>query len=221
MPIGGEEMDRAELLRGILESGVVAIVRLDSSDSLIRVAEAIAEGGVSHIEFTMTTPGALDTLQAVATRFGEDVVFGAGTVLDAETARSAILAGAQFIVAPNLNPDLITLCHRYSAVSMPGALTPTEVMQAWEAGADVVKIFPAGTFGPGYIKALLAPLPQVKLAPVGGVGPDNVAEYVRNGAACVGVGSSLVNSRLVAAGDWAALTERARALIRGVQEGRG
>jgi len=218
-------MDRNLLLQGILQSGVVAIVRLDSSESLTRVAEAIAEGGVRHIEFTMTTPGALETLEKVTSQFagtGPDrVVFGAGTVLDPETARAAILAGAEFIVAPNLNPEVIALCNRYSAVSMPGALTPTEAMRAWECGADVVKIFPADTFGPGYIRALLAPLPQVRLAPVGGVGLANATEYIRNGAACLGVGSSLVNRRLIASGDWAGLTERAKGLIEAVKAGRG
>jgi 2-dehydro-3-deoxyphosphogluconate aldolase / (4S)-4-hydroxy-2-oxoglutarate aldolase len=214
-------MDRNKLLQGILDSGVVAIVRLDSSESLLRVAEAIAEGGVRHIEFTMTTPGALETLEQVTSQFKGDVAFGAGTVLDAETARAAILAGAEFIVAPNLNPEVITLCNRYSVVSMPGALTPTEVMQAWDCGADVVKIFPADTFGPAYIKALLAPLPQVRLAPVGGVGLDNATEYIRNGAACLGVGSSLVSSKLIASQDWAGLTARAKALIEAVQAGRG
>ena len=186
----------------------------------MRVAEAIAEGGVRHIEFTMTTPGALRTLEEVSGRLGGDVVFGAGTVLDSESARAAILAGARFIVAPNLNPDVIRLCNRYGIVSMPGALTPTEILQAWEAGADVVKVFPCNMFGPGYLSAVLAPLPQVRLAPVGGVDADNVSAYIRAGAACVGVGSSLVSSRLVAGGDWAALTERARAFVRGVQEGR-
>ena len=213
-------MDKVELLQGIVDSGVVAIVRLSSSESLVRVAEAIAEGGVRYIEFTMTMPGALDTLGEVSSRFDDDVIFGAGTVLDAETARAAILAGARFIVAPNLNPEVITLCNRYSAVSMPGALTPTEIMQAWDCGADVVKVFPSGAFGPSYIKALLAPLPQVKLAPVGGVNLDNVTDYIRVGAACVGVGSSLVNSALIANGDWAALTERARGFIEGVKAGR-
>jgi 2-dehydro-3-deoxyphosphogluconate aldolase/(4S)-4-hydroxy-2-oxoglutarate aldolase len=215
-----EEMDRVQLLQDIIDSGVVAIVRLSSSESLLRVADAIAEGGVRHIEFTMTTPKALDTLEEVTSRYGEDVVFGAGTVLDPETARAAILAGARFVVAPNLNPEMIELCNRYSVVSMPGGLTPTEVMQAWDVGADVVKIFPASTFGPSYIKALLAPLPQVKLAPVGGVSMDNVTEYIKMGACCVGVGSSLVNSRLIEGGEWAALTERARGLIEGVQAGR-
>lgn len=213
-------MSKGNVLDGMLETGVVAIVRLDSSENLVRVAEAIAEGGVRHIEFTMTTPGALRTLEEVSGRLGEEVVFGAGTVLDSESARAAILAGARFIVAPNLNPDVIRLCNRYGVVSMPGALTPTEILQAWEAGADVVKVFPCNMFGPGYLSAVLAPLPQVRLAPVGGVDADNVSAYIRAGAACVGVGSSLVSNRLVAGGDWAALTERARAFVRGVQEGR-
>lgn len=214
-------MDKHELLRGVLESGVVAIVRLNSADGLAQVAEAIAEGGVRYIEFTMTTPGALATLEQVSGKFGDDVIFGAGTVLDAESARAAILAGARFIVAPNLNPEVVRICNRYSVVSMPGALTPTEIMEAWDLGSDVVKIFPAAQFGPGYIKALLDPLPQVRLAPVGGVDLDNVTSYIQAGAACVGVGSSLVNSKLIAGKDWAALTERARAFIRGVSAGRG
>ncbi|MCD6519311.1 MAG: bifunctional 4-hydroxy-2-oxoglutarate aldolase/2-dehydro-3-deoxy-phosphogluconate aldolase [Anaerolineae bacterium] len=214
-------MDKLALLQGMLDTGVVAIVRLSSSESLIRVAEAIAAGGVRYIEFTMTTPGALKTLEEVSTRFGEDVVFGAGTVLDAESARAAILAGAKFIVAPTLDPEVIEICSRYSVVSMPGALTPTEVLKAWDLGADVVKVFPASAVGgPSYIKALLAPLPQLKLAPVGGVNLDNVSEYIRMGAVCVGVGSALVNNKLVASGDWAALTERAKGFIEGVKAGR-
>lgn len=208
------------MLKGMVDTGVVAIVRLNSSESLTRVAEAIAEGGVRYIEFTMTTPGALEVLGKVTERFGDDVIFGAGTVLDAETARAAILAGARFVVAPNLNPKVITLCNRYSVPAMPGALTPTEIMQAWDLGAEVVKVFPCSAFGPDYIKAVLAPLPHVKLAPVGGVELDNVSAYMRAGAACVGVGSSLVNAKLIAGGDWAGLTERARGFIEGVQAGR-
>jgi len=211
-------MGKVEVLTGILDTGIVAIVRMKSSDSLMHVAEAIAEGGVRYIEFTMNTPGALDTLREVTTRFGEDVVFGAGTVLDAASARAAILAGAKFIVAPNVNPEVIAMASRYSAVSMPGALTATEVMQAWEQGADVVKIFPC--FGPSYIKSLLAPLNQVKLSPVGGVNVDNVADYMRAGAACAGVGSRLVDKKMVAEGDWAGLTELAKRFIEAVQEGR-
>lgn len=213
-------MDRTKLLNGIIESGVVAIVRLSSSDSLLRVAEAIASGGVRHIEFTMTTPGALQTLDSVSAKLGDEVVMGAGTVLDPETARAAILAGARFIVAPNLNPEVITICHRYGVVCMPGALTPTEILQAWEWGADIVKVFPADSFGPAYIRAVRAPLPQVRLAPVGGVSAGNTADYVRAGASCVGVGSSLVNDRLIAQADWASLTARARAFVEAVAEGR-
>jgi len=213
-------MQSSQVLKGMLDTGVVAIVRLGSSERLIRVAEAIAAGGVSHIEFTMTTPGALATLTKVSGTFGDDVAFGAGTVLDAETARAAILAGARFLVAPNLNPEIITLCRRYSVPVMPGALTPTEVVRAWEAGADVVKVFPASMFGPPYLKALLAPLPQVRLAPVGGVNLENAREYVRAGAACLGVGSSLVNNQIVEAGDWSTLTRRARGFIDAVREGR-
>ena len=214
-------MQTQSVLDGILGIGVVAIVRLDSSESLVRVAEAIAAGGVRHIEFTMTTPGALRTLEEVTARYGDDVVFGAGTVLDPETARAAILAGARFIVAPNLNPAVIGLCNRYGVVSMPGALTPTEILQAWEAGAGVIKVFPASALGgPEYIAAVRAPLPQVRMAPVGGVDLGNVGAYIRAGAACVGVGSSLVSNRLVAGGDWAALTERARGFVEGVRAGR-
>ncbi|MFO7695546.1 MAG: bifunctional 4-hydroxy-2-oxoglutarate aldolase/2-dehydro-3-deoxy-phosphogluconate aldolase [Anaerolineae bacterium] len=213
-------MDRNQLLTEIIDSGVVAIVRLSSSEGLLRVAKAIAAGGVRHIEFTMTTPGALQTLASAASSLGPDVVLGAGTVLDPETARAAILSGARFIVAPNLNRDVITLCHRYGAVCMPGALTPTEILQAWEWGADVVKVFPADSFGPAYIRAVRAPLPQVRLAPVGGVTIDNTADYMRAGAACVGVGSSLVNDRLIAEADWAGLTARACAFVEAVQTGR-
>ena len=213
-------MSRNELLQDIIEAGTVAIVRLNSSEHLMRVAEAVAAGGVRHIEFTMTTPGALEMLREVSAGFDGDAVFGAGTVLDAESARAAILAGARFIVAPNLNPEVITLCNRYSVVSMPGALTPTEIMQAWDLGADVVKVFPASTFGPGYIKAVMAPLPQVRLAPVGGVNLDNAEAYIRAGAACLGVGSSLVDRKLVAAEDWEALTARAAGFVQAVQAGR-
>ncbi len=213
-------MQENDVLRGMLDTGVVAIVRLSSSESLVRVAEAIAAGGVSHIEFTMTTPGALDTLSVVSRSFGDKVVFGAGTVLDTETARAAILAGARFLVAPSLSVDVIKLCRRYSVPVMPGALTPTEIMQAWDAGADVVKVFPASMFGPRYLKALLAPLPQVRLAPVGGVNLENAGDYIRAGAACLGIGSSLVNNHLVESGDWATLTKRAEGFVKAVRDAR-
>ncbi|MGI6374519.1 MAG: bifunctional 4-hydroxy-2-oxoglutarate aldolase/2-dehydro-3-deoxy-phosphogluconate aldolase [Anaerolineae bacterium] len=209
-----------DLLTRLLDSGIVAIVRLSSAEHLMRVADAIAAGGVRYIEFTMTTPRALETLQAVTERYGDELVFGAGTVLDADTARQALLAGARFVVAPTLDAATIQLCKRYSALAMPGAFTPTEILRAWELGADVVKVFPSDVVGPAYIKAIKAPLPQVRLAPVGGVSIDNIADYVRAGADCVGVGSSLVSNALVANSDWPALTARAAAMVAALQQAR-
>jgi 2-dehydro-3-deoxyphosphogluconate aldolase/(4S)-4-hydroxy-2-oxoglutarate aldolase len=213
-------MSRERSIRIIRETGVVAIMRAQSSEQLLRAADAIREGGVQAIEVTMTTPGALQVIEQAASKYDQDVVFGAGTVLDAESARAAILAGAQFIVAPTLNRELIALCRRYSILSMPGAYTPTEALTAWECGADMVKIFPSSVGGPAFIKALKAPLPQVELVPVGGVGLDNTADFIRAGAAALGVGSSLINQKLLDAGDFAALTERARGFIQAVARGR-
>jgi 2-dehydro-3-deoxyphosphogluconate aldolase/(4S)-4-hydroxy-2-oxoglutarate aldolase len=213
-------MSRERSISIIRETGVVAIMRAQSSEQLLRAADAIREGGVQAIEVTMTTPGALQVIEQAASKYDQDVVFGAGTVLDAESARAAILAGAQFIVAPTLNRELIALCRRYSILSMPGAYTPTEALTAWECGADMVKIFPSSVGGPAFIKALKAPLPQVELVPVGGVGLDNTADFIRAGAAAVGVGSSLINQKLLDAGDFAALTERARGFIQAVARGR-
>jgi len=204
----------------IRNTGVVAIMRTRSSEQLLRAADAIREGGVCAIEVTMTTPGALSVIEQAASRYDQDVLFGAGTVLDAESARAAILAGAQFIVAPTLNQGLITLCRRYSIPVMPGAYTPTEALTAWECGADMVKIFPAGVGGPGFIKALKAPLPQIDLVPVGGVTLDNTAEFIRVGAAAVGVGSALINQKLLESKDFATLTDRARRLVEEVARGR-
>jgi 2-dehydro-3-deoxyphosphogluconate aldolase/(4S)-4-hydroxy-2-oxoglutarate aldolase len=209
------------LLTRLLESGIVAIVRLGSAEHLMRVTDAIARGGVRFVEFTMTTPRALDTLQAVTERYGDEIVFGAGTVLDADTARQALLAGARFVVAPTLDATTIQLCKRYSALVMPGAFTPSEVLRAWELGADVVKVFPSDVVGPAYIEAIKAPLPHIRLAPVGGVGIDNITAYIKAGADCVGVGSSLVSNALVASNDWDALTDRAADLVAAIQSARG
>ncbi len=213
-------MDRAHVLTGLLDSGVIAIVRLSSWQSLLPVAEALAAGGVRYVEFTMTTPRALDLLAQAGTSLPEEVVLGAGTVLDPETARAAILAGARFIVCPTLNAEVIALARRYGALAIPGALTPTEILSAWQQGADLVKVFPVDTLGPGYIKAIRAPLPQIPLAPTGGVGLDNAAAYIRAGAAALGIGSSLVNDRIVAAQDWPGLTAAARRLVALVAEAR-
>jgi 2-dehydro-3-deoxyphosphogluconate aldolase/(4S)-4-hydroxy-2-oxoglutarate aldolase len=168
----------------------------------------------------MTTPGALDVVRQATERYGADVLFGAGSVLDPESARAAILAGAQFVVCPTLNLKTIELCHRYSIPVVPGAYTPTEILTAWEAGADMVKVFPASVGGPAYFKAIKGPLPQIKLVPVGGVNLDTTADFIRAGADAVGVGGALVSQKLLDAGDFAALTERARRLCQEVSKGR-
>lgn len=200
----------SDILTRLLESGVVAIMRANNSDQLLAAADALLAGGVEAIEVTMTTPGALDVIREANDRYGSDVLFGVGSVLDGETARAAMLAGASFVVCPILKRDIIETCRRYSVPVVPGAFTPTEIITAWENGADIVKVFPASVGGPGYIKAVLAPLPQVRVMPVGGVNLDSAAEFVRAGAAGLGVGSSLVNQRLLDAGDFEEITSRAR-----------
>lgn len=213
-------MLKHDVLNRILRTGIVAIVRLDSSEALQKVAEAILEGGVDVIEFTMTTPGALAILAAATQQFGERVILGAGTVLDTESARAAILAGARFIVSPSLKRDTIELCHRYGVVAMPGALSPTEIVTALEWGADLIKVFPASVGGPEYIKAVRAPLPQAPLVPTGGVEVENAGTYIRAGAVAVAVGGSLVSKKLVDVGDFAAIAETARRLVEEVRSAR-
>jgi 2-dehydro-3-deoxyphosphogluconate aldolase/(4S)-4-hydroxy-2-oxoglutarate aldolase len=213
-------MNHQESVQLIRQTGVIAIMRAKSSDQLLRAADAIREGGVCVIEVTMTTPGALAIIEQAASRYAQDVLFGAGSVLDSESARAAILAGAQFIVSPSFKTALVEICRRYSIAVMPGAFTPTEVLTAWECGADMVKVFPASFGGPALIKALKAPLPQVELVPLGGVNLETAADFVRAGAAAVGVGSALINQKLLEAGDWAALTEQAHRFIEEVARGR-
>jgi len=216
-------MDHQKGLDIIRHTGVIAIMRTQSSEQLLRAADAIREGGVRAIEVTMTTPGALAVIEQATARYqraDQEVLFGAGTVLDAESARAAILAGAQFIVAPSFSPGLVEICRRYSVPVMPGAYTPTEIVTAWECGADMVKVFPAGVGGPALIKALKAPLPQIELVPVGGVKVENTADFVRAGAAAVGVGSALINQKLLDSQDFGTLTERARRFMEEVARGR-
>ncbi|MEE8308359.1 MAG: bifunctional 4-hydroxy-2-oxoglutarate aldolase/2-dehydro-3-deoxy-phosphogluconate aldolase [Gammaproteobacteria bacterium] len=213
-------MKKHEMLSLIRDTGVIAIMRAQSSDQLIAAADAIKAGGVRIIEVTMTTPGALGVVETAKSRYGDDVLFGAGSVLDPETARAAILAGADFIVAPTLNLDVVVLCNRYSIPVMPGCFTPTEAITAWEAGADMIKLFPASLGGPALVKAILAPLPQLEIVPVGGVNLDTAADFIRSGAAALGVGSSLVNQKLLDAGNLDELTHRAEAFIRQVRQGR-
>ncbi|MCJ7441630.1 MAG: bifunctional 4-hydroxy-2-oxoglutarate aldolase/2-dehydro-3-deoxy-phosphogluconate aldolase [Thermoanaerobaculaceae bacterium] len=213
-------MGREHHVQWIERTGLIAIVRLDSPAELVQAAKAIALGGVSVIEFTLTTPGALRTIEEAVKALGRDVLIGAGTVLDAETARAAILAGAEFVVAPTLNTDVIEMCHRYDKVVIPGAYTPTEILTAWEHGADFVKLFPAEVGGPAYLKAVRAPLPQVKLIPVGGVSLETAKAFLRAGAAALGVGSNLVDKKAVAEGRFTQLTTIAQALSKVVDEAR-
>lgn len=213
-------MKKIEKMQLINNTGVIGIMRAKSSDQLIEAADAIREGGVRVIEVTMTTPGALKVIETAANRYGDDILFGAGSVLDPETARQAILAGAGFIVAPTLSLPTIHLCRRYDIPVVPGCFTPTEILTAWEAGADLVKVFPAGFGGPKYIKAVRAPLPYTELIPVGGVNLSTTADFIRAGAFAVGVGSELVDQKLLDNGDMAELTRRATAFIAEVQKGR-
>lgn len=188
---------KEENLKLMSESGIISIIRAESSAQLLQVASALKEGGIKIIEVTMTTPDAIEVIKEISGRLKEEILIGVGTVLDPETARSAILAGAEFIVCPTLNKEVITLAHRYSKVVIPGAFTPTEILTAWEVGADLVKVFPAGVGGPSYIKSLKGPLPQIPLVPTGGVSFDNVASFIQAGAFAVGVGSSLVKKEFL------------------------
>lgn len=214
-------MSRAEVLRRIAEVGLVPVVRAQSADEAMRAIDAIREGGVPILEITMTVPGAIGLIEAVAKRYGSEVLIGAGTVLDAETARACILSGAQFIVSPSLNLDTIAACRRYSVPVMPGALTPTEVVSAWTAGADVVKVFPCGAVGgASYIKALKAPLPQIELLPTGGVSLKTAADFIKAGSMALGVGADLVDLQAIRDGKASVVTERAREFARIVKEAR-
>ncbi|HPC35520.1 MAG TPA: bifunctional 4-hydroxy-2-oxoglutarate aldolase/2-dehydro-3-deoxy-phosphogluconate aldolase [Candidatus Marinimicrobia bacterium] len=213
-------MDRQTITAKLIESGLVAVIRLDGDEKLPGIISALRQGGVNALEITMTTPGALEIIKNFAAQTGEDFLIGAGSVLDAETARLAILNGAQFIVGPIFNPEVIRLCHRYDKPAIPGAFTPTEILAAWEQGADIVKVFPATALGPGYMKDILGPLPQVKLLPTGGVTLENAAEFIRSGACCLGVGTALLNKKMIAADDWQALAKHAEAFRSAVLAGR-
>jgi 2-dehydro-3-deoxyphosphogluconate aldolase/(4S)-4-hydroxy-2-oxoglutarate aldolase len=214
-------MSKETQLRQVLDCGIVAVVRAPDGQQLVEVVRALADGGVTVAEITMTVPGALDVLQQVRQALGDRVLLGAGTILDPETARAALLAGAEYIVAPTVNLDVIRLCRRYDKLVMPGALTPTEVLTAWEAGADIVKVFPAEVVGPPYFKALRGPLPQVRLMPTGGVDLTTAAAFLKAGACCLGIGSQLVEPAAVAARNFDRLRELARQYVEIVRQARG
>ena len=210
-------MKKREHMQRIEACGVIAIIRTNNAAELIKVTDAIKTGGVDIIEITMTTPNAISIITGVAANYGGEILVGVGSVLDAETARAAMLAGAEFVVSPVTKPDIIKMCNRYGTVVMSGAFTPTEILKAWETGADYVKVFPSSGVGPGYIKDIKAPMPQIPLVPTGGVNLDNAGEFIRAGAAALGVGSALVNNKVVAEGKYNLLTSKARRLVEAVQ----
>lgn len=213
-------MKKMQLLHTIEETGVVAVVRVNSADELLNIAAALLQGGLQAIEITMTTPGALEAIKQIKSRFGSDIIIGAGSVIDAETARLCILQGAEFVVSPVFNRAMVDLCKRYSTIVIPGAFTPTEILTAWEAGADVVKVFPATSVGPQYFKDVKGPLPQVKLTPTGGIDLNNAGEFIKAGAAFVGVGGNLIDKKAVAGKQWNVLTEAARQYLDKVAQAR-
>ena len=214
-------MTKTEVIREIKKTGVIPVVRANSADEAMRAIDAIREGGISILEITMTVPGAVKLIEQVANRYRNEALVGAGTVLDPETARACISAGAQFVVSPSLNLETIACCRELDTVVMPGALTPTEVVQAWTAGADFVKVFPAGAVGgASYIKALKAPLPQIELVPTGGVSLKTAAEFIRAGAAAVGVGADLVDIKAIREGQAALITARAKQFVEIVRQAR-
>ena len=215
-------MTKQEIVSSMLEIGIVPIIRVNSAEAAIRSIEAVYEGGIRSAEITMTTPGAIKALEKLADAFGDKMILGAGTVLDPETARATILAGAQFLVTPALKVATIEMARRYSVVICPGALTPTEILTAWEAGADFVKVFPCSNVGGAkYIKAVKAPLPHVLMIPTGGVNLDTIGDFLQAGASAVAVGSELIDNETIKAGKYEVFTERAKQFLAAVKKARG
>ena len=214
-------MNKSDVVTKIKEIGVIPVVRATAAEEAMRAIDAIREGGISVFEITMTVPGAIKLIEQVAKRYGEDALIGAGTVLDAETATACIASGAQFVVSPALIVETIECCQRQGVAVMPGGLTPTEVVEAWKAGADLVKVFPAGAVGgPSYLKALRAPLPHIELVPTGGVSLTTAGDFIRAGAAALGVGTDLVDINAIREGQAAQITERAKQFVEIVRDAR-
>jgi 2-dehydro-3-deoxyphosphogluconate aldolase/(4S)-4-hydroxy-2-oxoglutarate aldolase len=214
-------MSKAAVLQTIRDVGIIPVVRAQSAEEAMQAIDAIRAGGIPLLEITMTVPGAVGLIEEVIKRYGDEALVGAGTVLDGETARACILAGAQFVVSPALNVETIEVCRHNDVAVMPGALTPTEVVQAWTAGADFVKVFPAGAVGgASYIRSLKAPLPQIELVPTGGVSLKTAADFIKAGASALGVGADLVDLKAIREGQQNLITERAREFVKIVQEAR-
>ena len=212
---------RDQVVQQIERAGIVAVIRLKEPERLRAVVDAIAEGGVRALEVTMTVPGAVDLIRQLAPTLPSGFLLGAGTVLDADTAHRVIDAGAQFVVSPVFRRGTIEACHQHDVPSMPGCFTPTEILDAWDAGADVVKVFPATALGPAFFKDVRGPLPQVKLMPTGGVTLDNAGDWIRAGAVAVGVGTALLDATAIAAGEYGVLRANAERIVANVRAARG
>lgn len=206
-------MTKSEIIQRLLDPGIIAIIRADSSEDLVEAAGALIEGGVATMEVTMTTPNALQIISEIAERFGDRVLIGVGSVIDAPTVYAAVAAGAEFIVTPTTKPDVIAAANRVDKPIASGAYTPTECLLAHESGADFVKLFPAEFHGPAYVKTILAPLPQLRIVPTGGVTPQTVGAFLAAGSVALGVGSALVSKEILRDRDWARLTAKAREFI--------
>ena len=214
-------MKKTEVIQRIRDTGLIPVVRAESAELAMRAVEAIKTGGVDVVEVTMTVPGAIDVIAKLAATFGTEVLIGAGTVLDPDIANRCVQAGAQFIVSPALNEETIAFCRRNDVAVFPGALTPTEVVHAWNAGADAVKVFPAGAVGgASYLKALKAPLPQIELVPTGGVSLKTAADFIKAGAMALGVGADLVDLKALRENHDEVITERTRQFLEIVREAR-
>jgi 2-dehydro-3-deoxyphosphogluconate aldolase/(4S)-4-hydroxy-2-oxoglutarate aldolase len=213
-------MSRLQVVQEIEATGVVAVIRLKEPDKLRAVVDALMAGGVRALEVTMTVPGAVGLIESLARSLPAGFQLGAGTVLDPETARQVILAGARFIVAPTLSLATVEMCHRYDVAALPGCFTPTEILTAWQAGADVIKVFPATALGPTFFKDMRGPLPQIKLMPTGGVTLANAGDWIKAGAVAIGVGTALVDTKAIADGNFARIAENARTIIQAVQAAR-
>ncbi len=215
-------MEKREIFNRMISEGLIPVIRVSSGQEAIEVSDALREGGVTTLEITMTVQGAIDVIKELSQKYKDEIIIGAGTVLDPETGRSALLAGAQFIVSPILNIDLIHLAHRYSAVVIPGTMTPTEILTAWNAGADMVKVFPAAQLGgPEYFKAIRGPFPQILLIPTGGVNLQNAGAFIKAGAVALGVGGELVDKKALQEKKLHVITENARAFLKIIRAARG
>ncbi|MDK2917718.1 MAG: 2-dehydro-3-deoxyphosphogluconate aldolase / (4S)-4-hydroxy-2-oxoglutarate aldolase [Candidatus Petromonas sp.] len=211
-------MQKYEVLKRIEDIGIVAVVRAENTEKAVKISKACIEGGIDSIEITFTVPGAHKVIEDLTKQFGDELLVGAGTVLDSETARIAILSGAKYIVSPAFDLDTAKLCNRYQVPYMPGCMTLTEIITAMEAGADIIKVFPGSAFGPSIIKAVKGPLPQANLMPTGGVSLDNVSEWIKNGCIAVGAGSSLTKGAKT--GDYDKITETAKEFVKRIKEAR-